>query len=163
MRLFDSHFSGRISSRVELQIAQMYGPLADPDGLLVSVAALQQQSPRSFNCGPLCIAAAYHAAKGDNLAEMTFDENKLRQHLVNYFERQELTPFPLAPPEKTVRRAKQQNILIEIHCTCGRPDTFDDMVACDGCDHWFHLSCVNMEDIPQGDWFCTDCAQENNE
>ena len=115
----------------------MYGPLADSDGLLVSVAALQQQSPRSFNCGPLCIAAAYHAAK--------------------------LTPFPLAPPKKTVCRAKQQNILIEIHCTCGRPDTFDDMVACDGCDHWFHLSCVNMEDVPQGDWFCTDCAQENNE
>ena len=85
------------------------------------LSALQQQSPRSFNCGPLCIAAAYHAAK--------------------------LTPFPLALPEKTVCRAKQQNILIEIHCTCGRPDTFDDMVACDGCDHWFHLSCVNMEDV----------------
>ena len=96
---------------------------------------------------------------------MTFDEIKLRQHLVNCFERQELTPFPLALPEKNVRRAKQQNILIEIHCTCGCPDTFDDMVACDidGCDHWFHLSCVNMEDVPQGVRFCTDCAQENNE
>ena len=100
---------------MELQIAQMYGPQADCDGLLVSVAALQQQSPRTFNCGPLCIAAAYHAAKGDNLAEITFDENKLCKHLVNCFERQELTPFPLAPPEKTVHRAKQQNILIEIN------------------------------------------------
>ena len=83
---------------------------------LVSVAALQQQSPHhSFNCGPLCIAAAYHAAKGDYLAEMTFDENKLCQHLVNCFECQELTPFPLAPPKETVCRAQQQNILIEIH------------------------------------------------
>ena len=65
----------------------MYGPLGDSDGLLVSDAALQQQSPRSFNFGPLCIAAAYHAAK--------------------------LTPFPLALPEKTVCRAKQQNILMK--------------------------------------------------
>ena len=148
---------------MELQVAQMYDPLADSDGLLVSVVALQQQSPRTFNYGPLCIAAAYHAAKGDYLAEITFDESKLYQHLVNCFEREQLVPFPLAPPEKTVRRAKQQNILIEINCTCGRPDTFDDMVACDGCNHWFHLSCVDMEDAPQGDWFCTDCAQENNE
>ena len=103
-----------------------------------------------MHCGSI-----YHAAKGDNLAEITFDESKLRQHLVNCFEHEKLVPFPLAPPEKTVRRAKQQNILIEINCTCGRPDTFDDnMVACDGCNHWFHLSCVDMEDAPQGDRFC---------
>ena len=66
MKLFDSHFRGRISAGVELQIAQMYGPLASSDGLLVSVVALQQQS--SCTCGPLCIAAAYHVAKGDDLA-----------------------------------------------------------------------------------------------
>ena len=64
---------------MELQVAQMYGPLADSDGLLVSIVALQQQSPRTFNCGPLCIAAAYHAAKGNNLAEITFDESKIRE------------------------------------------------------------------------------------
>ena len=91
VKLFDSHFSGRISSCVELQVAQMYGPLADSDGLLVSVVALQQQSPRTLNYGPLCIAAGYHPAKGDNLAEITFDESKLRQHLVNCFERERLS------------------------------------------------------------------------
>ena len=103
VKLFDSHFRGRISAGVELQIAQMYGPLASSDGLLVSVVALQQQSPRTLNCGPLCIAAAYHAAKGDNLAEITFDESKVRTHLVNCFESEQLTPFPLAPPKTTVR------------------------------------------------------------
>jgi hypothetical protein len=91
-----------------------------------------------------------HKAQGDNLA---FDESKLRQHLVNCFEHDQLTPFPLAPPKTTVRRAEQQN---EINCICGRPDMFEDMVACDGCDHRFHLSCVDMEDAPQGDWFCAD-------
>ena len=65
--------------------------------------------------------------------------------------------------------AKQQNI----HCTCTRRNqlhlwnptysTFEDMVACDGYDHWFHVSCVDMEDAPQDDWFCADCAHMNNE
>ena len=41
---------------------------------------------------------------------------------------------------------------IEINCSCGHPDTVKDMVACDGCDQWFHLSCVDVEYAP-GDWF----------
>lgn len=106
----------------------MYGPLADSDG---SVVAQQQYT---LNFGQLCIAAAKH--KGENLAEITIDESKLCQHLVNSFEHEQVTPFPPAPPVTTVRRAKQQNILVEINCICGRPDTFEDMVACDGCDHW---------------------------
>ena len=137
----------------------MYGPLADSDGLLVSVVAQQQYT---LNFGQLHIVAANH--KGENLAEIIFDESKLCQYLVNCFEHEQVTPFPLAPPVTTVRRAKQQNILIEInYCICGHPDTFEDMVACDGCDHWFHLSCVDMEDAPQGDWFCADCPHVHNE
>ena len=80
MRLFDSHFSGRILSRVELQVAQMYGPLADSDGLLVSVVALR-------------------ATTWLRLHLMKVNRS---QHLVNCFEREQLVPFPLAPPEKTV-------------------------------------------------------------
>ena len=131
VKLYDSHFRGGISSCLELQIVQMYSPLvsASSGGLLVSVVPLQQQSSRSLNCGPFCIAAGYHAASGDDLGSLTFDECKLRQHLVNCFETEELAPFPLAPPEMTVRRAEQKHVLIEVNCKCGRPDSFQDMVA----------------------------------
>ena len=74
----------------------------------------------TLNCGLLCIAAAYHVAKGDDLVEITFDESKLQKHLVNCFESEQLIPFPLAPPNTTVRQAKQQNVLIDINCSCGR-------------------------------------------
>ena len=48
----------------------------------------------------------------------------------------------------TVHKAEQKHVLIEVNCKCGHPDSFQDMVACDGCDHWFHLSCVSMEVAP---------------
>ena len=41
--------------------------------MLVSVVALQQQSPGTLNCGPLSIAAAYHTAAGDDVGSLTFN------------------------------------------------------------------------------------------
>lgn len=124
---------------MELQIAQMYSPLASSNRLLVSVVALQPKSPCTINCRQLYIAAAYHVVKGDDLAEITFDESKLREHL------EQFTPLSLASPKTTVHRAEQQNVLIKINCSCGCPDTVEDMVVCDGCDKFFYLSCVDME------------------
>ena len=37
------------------------------------------------------------------------------------------------------------------------PESFKDMVACDGCDHWFHMSCANLMSASQGDWLCKGC------
>jgi len=39
------------------------------------------------------------------------------------------------------------------------------MVACDGEDcagEWFHFACIGMtsKTVPEGEWFCDDCARE---
>ncbi len=67
----------------ELQIAQVYSPLIQCDGLLISVAALQGAN----NCGLFSIAAAYHAAKNDDVGALVFDEPKMRAHLIKCFEK----------------------------------------------------------------------------
>jgi len=44
-------------------------------------------------------------------------------------------------------------------CTCNKPAE-NKMVGCDGqnCSiEWFHLKCVNMEQIPEGNWYCSAC------
>ena len=36
------------------------------------------------------------------------------------------------------------------------------MIACDNDDcpyEWFHVSCVGLDSIPQGEWHCKDCYQ----
>ena len=40
------------------------------------------------------------------------------------------------------------------------------MIGCDGCDKWFHWSCVgiNQKNKPgkKDDWFCPDCRPKQN-
>ena len=56
--------------------------------------SMQQQEEGSNNCGLYSIAAVYHAAKRDNIAAITFNENRMRSHLVHCFEHQKFTAFP---------------------------------------------------------------------
>lgn len=41
---------------------------------------------------------------------------------------------------------------------CGDPDDGSFMIGCDGCDEWFHGTCVGIIDDPgEVDWFCSSC------
>ncbi|KAK4804300.1 hypothetical protein SAY86_004117 [Trapa natans] len=33
-----------------------------------------------------------------------------------------------------------------------------ELVLCDGCPSSFHLSCIGMSEVPDGDWFCPSCC-----
>lgn len=32
-----------------------------------------------------------------------------------------------------------------------------DLIICDGCENNYHLTCVGLEKLPKGNWYCTDC------
>ena len=37
------------------------------------------------------------------------------------------------------------------------PDSYNNIVACDHCDKWFHHKSVNYVIANLGDWLCRDC------
>ncbi|KAJ1454750.1 hypothetical protein M885DRAFT_417947, partial [Pelagophyceae sp. CCMP2097] len=43
---------------------------------------------------------------------------------------------------------------------CGRVDDSATVLLCDGCDGEFHMACLDppLSAIPEGDWFCPECA-----
>ena len=40
---------------------------------------------------------------------------------------------------------------------CGQADQEDVLLLCDNCNDAYHTHCLDIDDIPEGDWFCPNC------
>lgn len=50
--------------------------------------------------------------------------------------------------------------MVDIHMeTCYQCNLGGELLCCDGCNCAFHMACVNLESLPQGDWFCPVCTK----
>ena len=93
--IYDSLSSLPLTASVEQQLLQVYGATM-PHGsncLLVSSVPVQQQRGEC-DCGLFVIATALHIGVGNNTEEVSFDQTKMRSHLVQCFEKKTLSPFP---------------------------------------------------------------------
>ena len=82
-------------------------------------------------------------ACGDPIEILRLDQCQQRSHLSRCFEKQELSPFPLTKKQVVVCTPKK--LTISLYCYCRMPESFDvEMVACDVCDSWYHVKCVNV-------------------
>ena len=152
--IYDSLSSLPLTTSVEQQLLQVYGATMPhgSNGLLISSVPVQQQR----DCGLFVIATALHIAAGNDIEEVSIDQTKMRSHLVKCFQMKVLSPFPQT--KKKVERSMLANILIPVYCHCGRPDSLDEMIQCDGVDTWFHFQCAHIKRA-DSDWFCSTCAK----
>lgn len=44
---------------------------------------------------------------------------------------------------------------------CNTADHEDVLLLCDGCDTPYHTHCIGLDEIPEGAWFCMECADRN--
>ena len=157
IHLYDSLPSSKVSAGLEEQLAWLYGHLEcslDDGGLTIHNVPVQVQQGTS-DCGLFAVAFAYHAALGDKLDKVTFDQDNLCDHLSSCFSNSCLTGFP----QRKMRRAYKTKVtFIPLYCYCHLPETYviDNMVACDHCKKWFHHKCVNYDIANLGDWLCRD-------
>ncbi|WFD36936.1 hypothetical protein MCUN1_003828 [Malassezia cuniculi] len=62
----------------------------------------------------------------------------------------------------TLRTLVASGITPTLGCRCGFRDEHMDLVQCDGCRMWLHLSCVgvcNVQQLGDGEWLCDDCYE----
>ena len=158
--LYDSMAGDRLLSKVEEQLAMLY-----PDGarelgrqrsLIVTSVPVQQQEG-STDCGLFAIANAFHAAQGDSVSGLHFDQGKMREHLSKRCEQGQPTPFPQTTGK--VQKSKRKHHIIHLHCKCSLPESYDtEMVQCNSCKWWYHFKCVGIKTKPKGNkWCCIYC------
>ena len=108
IQVYDSRFAvGPLSPSLQIQLAQIYRVSVqeeeDVDKILtVKVPAVQQQTGK-VDYGILAIAFAYHAASGDNPADLQFQQERMRDHLLQCFKKKQLTPFSSHGPGQTTK------------------------------------------------------------
>ena len=121
---------------------RLYQP-AVRDNLLMVTAVSTQQQEGTTDCGLFSIAAAYHAAVGDNLKGITFNQAAMREHLMECLERKELSLFPTTCAATT--RCPEKHLFVHMYCVCHLPESYDtNMIQCDQCGSWFHLKCMGL-------------------
>ena len=66
----------------------------------------------------------------------------------------------LANGEEKDKQVEEDEDVCEI---CLKPDSNppNEIIICDGCDLGFHQKCHNVPVIPEDDWFCKNCSQED--
>lgn len=79
-----------------------------------------------------------------------------------YFEDLPKTPSARKPRMTKEQKAQEQfdGIVCEI---CSKPDSKapNEIILCDNCDFAVHQQCYDVAEIPEGDWLCKSCSQED--
>jgi len=81
----------------------------------------------------------------------------MRDHLLQCFKKQQLTPFPHTILAKRRNQDAFPYHEIEVFCDCNMPEVYNDMVQCEECEEWFHMHCVGLKSPPPESetWQCS--------
>lgn len=77
---------------------------------------------------------------------------------------EDLPKTPSARKPRTTKAQKVQQEYDGIVCEiCSKPDSKapNEIILCDNCDFAVHQQCYDISEIPEGDWLCKSCSQED--
>ena len=149
----------------EIQLCQIYENNGSDVDMFVISPVLQTNHN---DCGVYAIANAVEFANNGlqscldkNTCDWIYDEDKMRIHLLNCFEKQLLMPFPKIKRKQPIK-LKPKHHKIVINCPCRLPDFFHlEMICCSICSVLWHRKCSQdyTENLPisKEDFVCPNC------
>ena len=171
--VYDSLFNG-VRYDIKEQIASILR--SNNKQIQLHIEMVQFQT-NSVDCGLFAIAFITDLCYGIDPSNNLYKESKLHMHFLSCLQEGKMVPFPS-------ERQKRQPPLLQsfnIYCRCWFPyapehshkksettvnnDAGLDMIACDTCNEWFHLTCINVSaetlksvSKPNVEWICEECA-----
>ena len=157
--LYDSYFSSACTETLEL-LTQLVK--TRQSCLRINTMNVHTQTG-TIDCGLFAIATVTCLLFDGDPTTVVFDQEALRQHFIKILETNVITLFPILQIRRPAKRISRVQSL-QVFCICRLPDTAgDEMVSCDDCQEWFHLSCLNMTESPSTEkWFCSKCLKKND-
>ena len=157
MRVYDSASPKNLTSSMKVQLSECYKSLAMDKKLAVELPPAQIQQG-GVDCGLLALALACDLASGNDPSEIAYCQSGMRQHLIRCLENEHFEPFPRQDRlQKTPSKNQRVNCDIDLFCSCSMPECYDNMIECDLCLEWYHMGCVELNEEPEGEWFCKVC------
>ena len=115
----------------------------------------------SSDCRLFALATATALANGEEPGSCTFDQKKLRPHLMKCLETGIAEGFPIQKAQR-MRRKIKSTYSVPVFCTCRLPEKSGcTMMECSDCKEWFHVGvCVNVDSSTLNygtTWLCNSC------
>ena len=134
-----------LNESLKRQLVNIYKGLCNDDGSLNITVVLQQRQIGSSDCGLFCIANAVAVANGIDPSTVVWDQDRMRDHLHDCFERRKLEMFPHKVKQVPSTRS---HYVVSIYCLCYRHIPGAQVVLCNTCKNWFHhgqsQTCINL-------------------
>ena len=155
VEVFDSIYRKPHNEDVKKMLCLFYKRNIAYGKLKISYPNVQRQLG-SNDCGLFAIAFAVDLAERNDLTQIFYKQDEMRDHLVDCFRNKKLTLFPRNIKHGLYRNDDTKETTLLISCHCGRHNTLDDMVTCCMCRKKYHTGCVS--NIMETGWECKECA-----
>lgn len=134
-----------LNESLKQQLINIYKGLCNDDSSLDITVVLQQRQIGTSDCGLFCIANAVALANGIDPSTVSWDQDRMREHLHNCFEQRKVEMFP---HEVKQIPCTTSHYVVSIYCVCYRHIHGAQMVLCSTCKNWFHhgqsQTCMNL-------------------
>ena len=134
-----------VNESLKRQLTYLYKGLCNDDGSLDITVVLQQWQKGSSDCGLFCIANGVALANGIDPTTVSWDQDKMRDHLYKCFEKQKIEMFPHEVKQTPARKC---HYVVSVYCICLKHIPGAPMVYWGKCDNWFHhvypTKCVKL-------------------
>ena len=146
VQVFDSMYK-HVPTMVKAQIASLLA--TEEPAIKMNMMDVQMQSG-GYDCGLFSIAFATALVFGEQPGQFLFDQKKMRAHLIQCLEVQQITPFPIMKRRRGAACLKVKVVEdIPVYCLCRMPELPDSFwVECSACKEWYHSNtCVKISGV----------------